>query len=84
VIRRGQNTADCGWYGRGGIYGGRRHWRMIRRAKGGIWRCFTSWHMGGENSPRRVLCPWRVAGAPAGQPYLAGRCSSDCRVLLEV
>jgi hypothetical protein len=38
--------------------------------------------MGGEDSPRRVLC-LSLAGAPAGQ-HLAGRCSSDGRVLLEV
>jgi hypothetical protein len=37
--------------------------------------------MGGENSPRRVRLS--LAGAPAGQ-HLAGRCSSDGRVLLEV
>ena len=35
--------------------------------------------MDGEDSPRRVLCPWRVACQ-----HLAGRCSSDGRPLREM
>ena len=36
--------------------------------------------MGGENSPRRVLCPWRVHRLAWPAPC-RGRCSSDGRVL---
>ena len=31
--------------------------------------------MYGEDSPRRVLCPWRVH--PPASTFPAGRCSSD-------
>ena len=40
--------------------------------------------VGDEDSPRRVLCPWRVHTPSALCQHLAGRCSSDGRPLREM